>query len=115
MSFGGGELILDFWFADLLRCYYNTQRAHNKNWMPLWHFLLDTSVVNAGNISHCTPDWPSQGAWEHASHKRFHIKLPSQTFERSERLGGGKPGVPLTHYLTTSITPPQKNMDLLHK
>ena len=41
--------------ADQLRCYYSTQRVHFKTWKPLWHFLLDTTVVNSYKIHHCIP------------------------------------------------------------
>ena len=41
--------------ADQLRCYYSTQRVHFKNWKPLWHFLLDTTIVNSYKLHHCIP------------------------------------------------------------
>ena len=41
--------------ADQLRCYYFTQRVHYKNWKPLWHFLLNITIVNYYKIHHYMP------------------------------------------------------------
>ena len=40
--------------ADQLRSYYSTQRVHFKSWKPLWHFLLDTTIVNSYKLHYCT-------------------------------------------------------------
>ena len=71
--------------ADQLRSYYSTQRVHLKNWKPLWHFLLDTTVVNSYNIHHCMPEYPYQSRY-HYSQREFRTQLAIQLFERSERL-----------------------------
>jgi len=36
--------------ADQLRSYYSTQQRSCRNWFPLFHWLLDTSLVNAYRI-----------------------------------------------------------------
>ena len=74
--------------ADQLRCYYNTQQVHFKSWKPLWHFLLNTTVVNSYKIGHYTPKKPRTKSWEHHSHREFRVKLATQLFEHSERLTG---------------------------
>ena len=79
--------------ADQLRSYYNTLRAHNKTWKLLWHFLLDTTVVNSYKIGHCTPERPFGEPWQHASHKKFRMQLARQLFEQSERLDGRPSGL----------------------
>ncbi|ORZ27723.1 hypothetical protein BCR41DRAFT_119145 [Lobosporangium transversale] len=37
--------------ADQLRSYYNTQQPSRHNWLPLFFWLLDTSIVNSYIIS----------------------------------------------------------------
>lgn len=73
--------------ADQLRSYYRTQRTHNKNWKPLWHFLLDIAITNAYKIAHCDPERPHGYAWHHHTHKRFRAKLAADLFANSERIG----------------------------
>ena len=53
--------------ADQLRCYYSTQRVHFKNWKPLWHFLLDITIVNSYKIHHCAPKESVYQSWIHYS------------------------------------------------
>ena len=36
--------------ADQLRSYYSTQQTSRRNWLPLFYWLLDTSLVNAYQI-----------------------------------------------------------------
>ena len=72
--------------ADQLRSYYLTQRTHLKTWKPLWHFLLDTAIINAYKIAHKDPRRPFGEPWNHDTHKRFRSKLISQLFAKSERL-----------------------------
>ena len=69
--------------TDQLRSYYNTQRVHLKSWKSLWHFLLDTTIVNIYKIAHCLSKEPYKG-----SHRAFRVQLASQLFEDSERLTG---------------------------
>ena len=73
--------------ADQLRYYYSTQRVHFKNWKPLWHFLLDTTVVNCYKIHHCIPKRLNQ-PWIRYSQREFRVRLASQLFEHSERISG---------------------------
>ena len=73
--------------ADQLRSYYSTQRVHYKSWKPLWHFLLDTTIVNCYKIHHCMPKHSYQPR-NHHSQRAFRTKLTIQLFERSERLSG---------------------------
>jgi len=37
--------------ADQLRLYYNTQQTAQRNWMPLFYWLLDTAIINAYRIA----------------------------------------------------------------
>ena len=69
--------------ADQLRCYYSTQRVHYKSWKPLWHFLLDTTIVNSYKIHRYTPE-----QHHYYSQREFRTKLTAQLFEHSERLTG---------------------------
>ncbi|CAG8614778.1 9307_t:CDS:1, partial [Ambispora gerdemannii] len=36
--------------ADQLRSYYNTQQTTRRNWMPLFFWLLDTTIINTYQI-----------------------------------------------------------------
>lgn len=36
--------------ADQLRSYYNTQQTVQRNWMPLFFWLLDTAIINSYRI-----------------------------------------------------------------
>lgn len=74
--------------ADQLRCYYNTQRVHVKSWKPLWHFLLDSTIVNSYLLHHCVPKQSNNQPRNHYSQREFRVKLASQLFEFSERLCG---------------------------
>ena len=73
--------------ADQLRSYYTTQRVHLKSWKALWHFLLDTTVVNSYKIHHCIPEHLNRPR-NHYSQRWFRTRLAIQLFERSERLSG---------------------------
>ena len=68
--------------ADQLRSYYTTQRVHYTSWKPLWHFLLNTTIVNSYKIHCCT-----LSAY-HYSQREFRVKLATQLFAHSERLTG---------------------------
>lgn len=61
---------------------------HFKSWKPLWHFLLDTTVVNSYKLHHCLSKESSYQPWTHYSQREFRTKLASQLFEHSERLRG---------------------------
>ena len=74
--------------ADQLRCYYSTQRVHFKSWKPLWHFLLDTTIVNSYKIHHCIPKRLQNKLFHHHTQREFRVRLASQLFKESERLTG---------------------------
>ena len=72
--------------ADQLRSYYLTQRTHRKTWKPLWHFLLDTAIINAYKIGYRNPERPFGSSYNHSTHRKFRQKLCVQLFAKSERL-----------------------------
>ena len=88
--------------ADQLRSYYSTQRVHYKSWKPLWHFLLDTTIVNCYKIHHCIPKDSNQPR-NHHSQRAFRTRLAIQLFERSERLSG--PPTSIKASLSTRVHP----------
>ena len=88
--------------ADQLRSYYSTQRVHYKSWKPLWHFLLDTTVVNCYKIHHCMPKESDQPRIQ-LSQRAFRTRLAIQLFERSERLSGTPSSLKIT--LATQVHP----------
>ena len=88
--------------ADQLRCYYSTQRVHYKNWKPLWHFLLDITIINCYKIHHCMPRRRKK-SWIQYSQREFRARLASQLFERSERTSG-RP-VPVKASLASRVHP----------
>jgi Transposase IS4 len=69
--------------ADQLRSYYNTQRTHLKSWKSLYHFLLDTTIVNCYKLSagSIPSHWPKRSA-----HKAFREDLVEALFDHGERL-----------------------------
>lgn len=71
--------------ADQLRSYYTTTRTYKKNWKPLWHFLLDTTVTNVYEIAHCTPKYPYGHTKDRSSHKQFRRQLAVELFAESAR------------------------------
>ena len=74
--------------ADQLRCYYNTQRVHVKSWKPLWHFLLDSTIVNSYLLHHCVSKQAKNQPRNQYTQRGFRVRLASQLFERSERPHG---------------------------
>ena len=95
--------------ADQLKSYYNTQRKHHKNWKPLWHFLLDTTITNCFKLHrHCPPSRRLPLPLTRYTHKEFRTKLAVQLFDHSERLPpkprGPIPAVPgpLKQYIVTN-------------
>ena len=84
--------------ADQLRCYYNTQRVHYKSWKPLWHFLLDTTIVNSYKLHRCT------SGQHYMSQREFRVRLANQLFECSERLTG-MPSRPAKLSLSSRVHP----------
>ena len=71
--------------ADQLRSYYSTQRVHIKNWKPLWHWLLDTTITNAYKRNACTSTSSRAFRSKNSSHFDFRMKLANELFERSQR------------------------------
>lgn len=87
--------------ADQLRVYYNTQRVHLKSWKPLWHWLLDTIVVNCYKLSfhaqhYDNLDLPCE---RYTKQRLFRQDLARELFKRSERLTDSHydKAVPLSH------------------
>ena len=72
--------------ADQLRCYYDTQRVHLKTWKPLWHFLLDTTIVNSYKIINTTELRPYAELRKHGSHKLFRMDLVQELYDHSTRV-----------------------------
>lgn len=66
--------------ADQLRNYYFTQRPHNKNWKPIWHFLVDMTVVDAYILSRF--GHPTTARREELQ-KAFRKQLVAQLFQAS--------------------------------
>lgn len=64
--------------ANQLRAYYKTQRIHFKTWKPLWHFLIDTVIVNSYRLS----SYHDRTGYKY-SHKQFRMDLRDQFFKRS--------------------------------
>ena len=81
--------------ADQLRSYYTSQRVHLKNWKPLWHFLLDTTVCNCFKIASTTPQKPYTELRSHVRHRAFNMELINGLYENSERLNA--PARPRRH------------------
>ena len=90
---------------DQLGSYYNTQRKPLKNWKPLWHFLLDTSITNCYQMHHHRSPERDNNSMRRYSQKEFLTKLAIALFDRSERLASAPPPVskPLTHYVRPDL------------
>jgi hypothetical protein len=66
--------------ADQLRASYTTQRRHLQTGKPLWHFLLDTTTVNAFKLStDCNP-----GHLHRCAHRKWLQKLINELFLRAD-------------------------------
>ena len=79
--------------TDQLRCYYDTQRVHLKIWKPLWHFLLNTTLVNSYKIINTTELRPYAELRKHESHQRFRMNLIQKLYDHSERITNPPEGV----------------------
>ena len=91
--------------ADQLRSYYTTQRIHTKSWKPLWHFLLDTTIVNCYKIAKSSPKRPWGEPSSHHSHKDFRLELVEELFMHSKRL---TPEPKLAKHLKQSVAQTNK-------
>ena len=103
--------------ADQLRSYYNTQRTHRKNWKPLWHFLLDTTITNCFKIHSYRPPGAIFSSGHALKHKEFRSRLVKGLFERSERLTkpmgrSAQVQKPLTHYVMPDIASQHQHVAL---
>ena len=72
--------------ADQLRCYYKTQRVHLKTWKPLWHFLLDTTMVDSYKIINTTELRRYAELRKHGSHRLFRMDLIQKLYDHSTRM-----------------------------
>ena len=71
---------------DQFRCYYDTQRVHLKIWKSLWHFLLDTTIVNSYKIINITKLRPYAKLRKHDSHRLFRMELIQKLYDYFERI-----------------------------
>ena len=71
---------------DQLRCYYNTQRVYLKIWKFLWHFLLNTTIVNSYKIINIIELRLYVKLRKHKSHKLFRIKLIQKLYNNFVRI-----------------------------
>ena len=71
---------------DQLRCYYDTQRVHLKTWKSLWHFLLNTTIVNSYKIINIIELRSYTKLRKHDSHKLFRMKLIQKLYDHFERI-----------------------------
>ena len=78
--------------ADQLRYYYDTQRVHLKTWKPLWHFLLNTTIVNSYKIINITELRPYAKLRKHDSHRLFRIKLIQELYDHFTRIASSPEG-----------------------
>ena len=99
--------------ADQLRCYYSTQRVHYKSWKPLWHFLLDTTIVNCYKIHKRIPRRRTE-SWNQYSQREFRVKLAGQLFDLSERTSGSPTSIKTS--LSSRVHPaPARDHDRLER
>ena len=60
--------------ADQFRSYYSTQLRVSRVWMPVFFWLLDTTVINAWTLAKCTlPESKKQNTIH--NHRNFRIQL----------------------------------------
>ena len=68
--------------ANQMQLYYTSLKIYCCTWKPLFHFLLDITVINTYKLSSlCTHGWV-----HHASHKAFCKALVSSLFKNSTHL-----------------------------
>ena len=103
--------------ADQLRSYYNTQRIHLKNWKPLWHFLLDTTITNCFKLHRHHLKTPARRYGQ----KEFRTKLAVELFNHSEHTTTrpGRPAPiktePLSHYVIPDSASEHQHLVLSQK
>ena len=72
--------------VDQFRCYYDTQRVHLKIWKPLWHFLLNTTIVNSYKIINIIELRSYAKLRKHDFHRLFRMKLIQKLYDHSTRI-----------------------------
>ena len=85
--------------ADQLRAYNTIQRPHRRTWLPLWHFLLDTTVTNCWKIAQTSPQSRFGKQKNRFTHKDFIDELINGLFIHSERLAPHRTRAPLTNQI----------------
>ena len=87
--------------ADQLRSYYTTQNPYSKTWKPLWHFLLDTAIVNTFIIYASNPEQPWGPYRKKHLHREFRRALITALNSNSECLTQPPPtrSGPLTDHI----------------
>jgi len=95
--------------ADQYRSYYATQLRVSRVWMPVFFWLLDTSVINAwtlAKISTASSDDPSLPQSHHQNHRNFRIQLAHAfTFSSYQSLNPSR-AVELEALVSASPIPP---------
>ena len=69
------DVIDQFW------CYYNTQQIHLKIWKFLWHFLLNTTIINNYKIINIIDFRLYTKFRKHNSYWLFRIKLIQKLYD----------------------------------
>jgi len=64
--------------ADQLRSYYSTQQRCRRNWLPLFYWLLDTSLVNAYRIHRTISSHSNTGRKLQSEHFHFRSDVADQ-------------------------------------
>ena len=72
--------------TNQLRSYYDTQTACNKTWKSIWHFLLNTTIVNCYKIVNTIEKRSYVELRNNEVHKVFKQNFIIDLFEHSERL-----------------------------
>ena len=75
--------------ANQLRSHFTTKRTHQRTWKPLFHWLLDTALINAYKL-YCYLNGPSK-----RSRRRWFIRIIARGFfDQSTRLDRRRAEVP---------------------
>ena len=99
--------------ADQLRAYYTSQRPHWRTWLPLWHFLLDTTVINCWKIAQTSPKSRFGKQKNRFTHKDIIDELINELFNKFERLAPRKSRLPLANQIR-QITSTHHQMVILN-
>lgn len=79
------QFMNDVNIANQLRNYYDIQKIHMKNWKTLWHFLLNTIIINVYKMIYCTSNNFHICDNKRNNHKNFKIALIVELFVRSKK------------------------------